>query len=73
MEIKNSKKQEAEKRAKKNKYINEYIKKNYLRKEVKLNNKESELLTLVLNDKKLTFKEYTINNLKRDAEKIKKR
>ena len=64
-------KREAEKRAKVNAYNNEYIKAHYLRKEVKLNKQEAELLKAVLQDKKTTFKAYTIDNLKRDAEKIK--
>lgn len=72
MDAKKQAKKEAEKRAKKSAYLNEYIKAHYLRKEVKLNKQEAELLTAVLNDKKMTFKAYTIANLKRDAEKIKK-
>lgn len=62
------------KEARKNrlKYSGEYIRTHYLRKEVKLNGEEAELLRYVLEHQKKTFKAYTIDNLRRDADKIKR-
>ena len=54
------------------KYATDYIKAHYIRKEVKFKQDEAELLKRVLEAEKKTFKAYTIDNLKRDAERLKK-
>lgn len=53
-------------------YATDYIKAHYIRKEVKFKQDEAELLKKVLEAEKKTFKAYTIDNLKRDAERLKK-
>lgn len=54
------------------KYASEYIRTHYKRKEVKLKPQEAELLAQVLEAKKEDFKAYTMENVKRDIETIKR-
>lgn len=51
------------------KYATEYIKKHYIRKEIKLKPDEAKQLAEVLEAKKRDFKAYVMENVKRDIEK----
>lgn len=48
------------------KYISEYNKKNYIRKEVKFRKEEYELVEKILNKNNLTLKKYIMNKIKQE-------
>lgn len=53
-------------------YVTEYKKNNYKRHEVLLRQEDDDKLKAILNDKKMTFTDYTKENIKRDIKAIKK-
>lgn len=48
------------------KYISEYNKKNYIRKEVKFRKEEYELVEKILNKNNLTLKKYIMDKIKQE-------